>query len=400
MTAERGPFFSNPFVARAARWGLLAWSVIGLLILAFVVYRWMLFPVRFVLAPLLVAVVVVYLLDPLVSWLAERGVRRLFGALFVYVVFLAAVGVGFAFLVPILSHQASEFVRGVPGLLARGQEGLQKLAARLGVSVSAGDLVKAFEQGGGAAKFVGRVTSLTSGAVRVAVVAVLGPLIAFYVLVDLPKISREVTSLVPTGRRPEVMGLGRRVRDTLGSFFRGQLVVAFLLGNAAALGFWVVGFPYFALFGVLVGVLALVPLIGTLVAAVPTLFVAFAISGPTGGLLNLRGGWPLALGCAIVLVLVQQLDTHLLTPRLHTAVVRLHPVTVLLSLLAGGALFGLWGLFFAVPLVAAGKVVALYFWDTRSQWPPRMASGPHGVASVAASPRESPADGPPAEGAG
>src|SRR5205823_412532 len=143
----------------------------------------------------------------------------------VYVVFLSAAAVGLAFLIPILSHQATEFVQGVPGLLARGQRGLEDLAARLGVTVNAGDLVKAFEQGGGAAKFVGRVTSLTSGAVRVAVVAVLGPLIAFYVLVDLPKITREVTALVPTRRRPEVLGLGRRIGATLGSFFRGQLVV-------------------------------------------------------------------------------------------------------------------------------------------------------------------------------
>ena len=73
---------------------------------------------------------------------------------------------------------------------------------------------------------------------------------------------------------------------------------------------------------------------------------------------------------------------------------------LLVAIAVGGALFGLWGLFFAVPLVAAGKVVVLYLWDTRSQWPPRVASGPQGVAAVTTSPRESPADDPPAEGAG
>ncbi|HEY1331872.1 MAG TPA: AI-2E family transporter [Actinomycetota bacterium] len=376
MTAERGPFFSNPFVARAARWGLLAWSAIGIIILAYVVYRWALFPIRAILAPLLVALVVVYLLNPTVTWLEERRVRRWIGALAVYIVFLAAVGVGLAYLIPVLTHQASEFVKGVPDLLARGQRGLQSLASRLGVSINGGDLVKAFEQGGGASRFVSRVTSLTSGAVRVALVAALGPLIAFYVLVDLPKIAREATSLVPAGRRDEALTLGARVSQTLGSFFRGQLVVAFLLGNAAALGFWIVGFPYFALFGVLVGILALVPLIGVLLAAVPTLFVAFATSSSTGGVLHIRGGWPLALACAIVLTLVELLDTRLLTPRLHRPTVRLHPVTVLISLLVGGALFGFWGLFFAVPAVAAAKVVALHVWDTRSQWPPRVAPVP------------------------
>ena len=76
MDKDRGPFFSNPFVARAARLGLLAWSLIGILILIYGVYRYILRPIQVVFPPLLVALIVIYLLNPLVSRLQEYGMTR------------------------------------------------------------------------------------------------------------------------------------------------------------------------------------------------------------------------------------------------------------------------------------------------------------------------------------
>jgi predicted PurR-regulated permease PerM len=386
--SDRRPFFSNPFVARAARLGLLAWSVIGILILAFGVFRFVLYPIRVIFPPLVVALVIVYLLNPVVSDLERRwGIRRLLGSVFVYVVFLAVVSVALALLIPVIGHQASQFVAGVPNLVSRFQDGLTSAANRLGLHVGRADLAAAFKSGGAAASFFGRLTSWTAGVVRVAITLILGPLIAFYLLVDLPAIRRSSEAFVPAARRDEVMSVARSVGETLGSFFRGQLIVAVLVGFAAALGFWAIGLPYWAMLGALTGLLALVPLIGTLLAAVPVLLVALAAPNTTPYGLPIRGGWPLAVAACVVLVLVQQLDQRILSPRLHIEAVRLHPVTVLLSLLVGGALLGIWGMLLAVPVVAALKVVLLHVWDTRSQWPPR-------VVPVRAAPDE------PASGAG
>jgi predicted PurR-regulated permease PerM len=83
---------------------------------------------------------------------------------------------------------------------------------------------------------------------------------------------------------------------------------------------------------------------------------------------------------------VQQLDQRVLSPQFHIEATRLHPVTVLLSLLVGGSLLGFWGMLLAVPVVASAKVVLLYVWDTRSQWPPR-------VVPVPTPEREDPDDG-------
>jgi predicted PurR-regulated permease PerM len=375
MDGDRGPFLSNPFVARAARWGLLAWSVIGLLILAWVVYRYILYPIRIVFAPLVVALIVIYLLNPLVTRMQRRGIPRLWGTLLCYVVFLSIVGVALAYLIPAVTDQVKAFVSGVPDLLTRAQTGLEQFAARLGVSLDPKAFLQSFQPGKGSAfHFLVRLTSFTSGVVHVAFSVILGMLLAFYLLVDLPKVQRGADALVPVSRREEIRGVTGQVGRTIGAFFRGQLLVALIVGLASMIAFNVVGLPYFALLGALTGLFALVPLIGTVIAAVPVLFVAATSNSDTGGLLHVPGGWRLVLACGLVLVLLQQLDVRVLSPRLLSRSVRLHPVTVVLSLLVGGTLLGLWGMLLAVPTVAAMRVVVLHLWDTRSSWPPKASS--------------------------
>lgn len=349
----------------------MAWSIIGLLILVGVLYRFVLYPIRVVFPPLVVALIVIYLLNPLVTRLQDRGIPRIWATLLCYVVFLSLVGVALAYLIPAVTDQVRAFVGGIPDLLQKAQTDLTDFAARLGVRIRSTDLLQTFQPGSGRTfNFLGRLTSFTSGVVHVAFVFVLGPLLAFYLLVDLPKIRRGAEALVPVSRREEVRALAGQVGATLGGFFRGQLLVALLVGTFCLLAYFVIGLPYFALIGALTMLLALVPLIGILIAAVPALFVAFTTSGRTGGLLHISGGWKLALASSIVLLAAQQLDLRVLSPWLHSRSVRLHPVTVLLSLLVGGTLLGLWGMLLAVPVVAALRVLLLHVWDTRSQWPP------------------------------
>jgi predicted PurR-regulated permease PerM len=386
--SERRPFLSSPFVARAARWGLLAWSVIGILVLVAGLFWYVLRPIRIIFPPLVVALIVVYLLNPTVGTLERRGLRRLWGTLALYLVLLAAVGALLTLLIPVVTHQVAQFSSGIPDLLTRFQRGLDSFAKRLGIKVDTANLVQLFRPGTGQASiFLSRLTSFTSGVLKAAVVVLLGPLIAFYLLVDLPKIRRGAKSLVPAARRDEWMDVAGRVGDTLGGFFRGQLVAALLVGLFCMLFFWLIGLPYFVVIGLLTALFALVPLIGTVIAAIPVLFVALTTSGPTGGVFHIRGGWPLALASAVVLVLAQQLDTRLLAPRMLDPGVRLHPITVLLSLLIGGTLLGLWGMLLAVPVAMVAKVIVLHLWDTRSQWPPRASEA---LTETVAGPRPAP----------
>jgi predicted PurR-regulated permease PerM len=377
---SRGRLLSSPFVIRIVRWGLVAWSVIGVLSVAMLFLRFVLYPIRVVFPPLVVAMVVVYLLNPIVRRL-EPKVGRLWGAVITYLVFLSIMGVSLRFLIPAIADQVGSFAESVPALLARLQNSVNNLADRFDLNFSPNAIVNALGPTGGGGEFIGRIFSFTAGVLHVAVVAVLGPILAFYLLVDLPKIQRGIKALIPTRRRAEVESVLEKMGKALGGFFRGQLLVATFVGLASILVLWIVGLPYFALVGLICGLFNLIPLVGPFIAAVPALFIAFTTTS-SGGLMGLEPGLPLAVGASVALLIVQQIDNHIISPNVVARTVKLHPVTVMLGLLVGGTLLGLWGMLLAVPLIAAVKILLLHYWDTRMHWPPTPAEVSADVAKT------------------
>jgi predicted PurR-regulated permease PerM len=361
---------SSPVVARAVRWGLVAWSAIGVAILGYLVFRYVLHPIRIIFPPLVVALIIVYLLNPLVSRLERRGLARLWGTLLVYLVFLTAVGFALAALIPLVSRQVGTFVDSAPELLDQAKVWIAETGQRLGFDVSPNELFST--QGREAAfDFLGRLTSFTAGVLHVGLIVVLGPIIAFYLTVDLPKIRRAGQAMIPGRRREEVKAVAARLSAAVGGFVRGQLLVALFVGLASMLVLYVVGLPYWAVVGLLTGLFNLIPLIGPFIGAALAVLIAFAVDRPAAGfLLHPDPGLPLALASVIGLLIVQQVDNHIMSPNIVARTVKLHPVTVMLSLLAGGTLLGLWGMLLAVPVVASAKILMLHAWDTRSSWPP------------------------------
>jgi predicted PurR-regulated permease PerM len=354
---------------------VVAWSAIGVLILGYLAYRYVLVPVRIAFGPVLVALVIVYLLNPVVSRLQARRVPRVWGTLITYVVFLTVVGVAMRFLIPVVADQVSSFVSSVPDLLGRAQQSLTDIARRLGIEVRSTDILASLSPGGEAGSFISRIFSFTAGFLHGLVVLVLGAVLGFYLLVDLPKAQRTSMAMLPSGRHEEVRSVLEKMGRALGGYFRGQLLVATFVGVASMLGLFIVGLPYWALVGAVAGLFNLIPLIGPFIGAVPAVFIAFTTTDSTG-LLHLEPGWPLAIGASVALLVVQQIDNHIISPNVMARTVKLHPVTVMLGLLIGGTLAGLVGMLFTVPVIASAKIVLLHLWDSRMQWPPRGSSNP------------------------
>ena len=360
----------SPLVTRAARWGIVAWALIGVAVLGFWAYHYVVYPVRIVFPPLILATVVVFLLDPVVSRLERRAIGRGWGTLLTYLVFFAVVGLAVTFLAPVVSKQVTAFAATVPDLVGRAADWIQNAAARAHVSLSVQDVASQI-QVSRSLSFFGHIASITGGVIHTAVVLILGPILAFYLLVDLPKLKRGVGAAIPSRRREEVQEVTNKLAVSVGGFFRGQLLVALFVGLASMLALFVVGLPYWALVGVICGIFNLVPMIGPYIAAVPAVFIAFTAPAPAAGsLIHPEPGWQLAIASAIALLVVQQIDNHIISPNVVARTVKLHPVTVMLSLLAGGTLLGLWGMLLAVPTVAAAKILVLHCWDTRVSWPP------------------------------
>jgi predicted PurR-regulated permease PerM len=383
LDEDRSRLLGHPFVVRAARWGVVAWAAIGVLVLGYIVLRYALYPIRIIFPPLVVAFVLVYVLNPIVSRLQDRGMPRLLAALITYLVFLTLIVVGLRYLIPVVADQVQEFAGSVPALVDRAQESIRNLAARVGVNLDTG-LVLDPENQRQVLNFLGRLLSLTRGLFHVALIMILGPILAFYLLVDLPKIRRGLRAFIPARRRPEIDSVLQDLGRALGGFFRGQLLVALFVGIASSLGLYIVGLPYWALIGMIAGLFNLIPLVGPFIGAIPALFIAFTTTTVGEGLLRLDPGLPMALGAGIALLTVQQIDNHIISPNIVARTVRLHPVTVMLGLLAGGTILGVWGMLLAVPTIAGVKILLLHAWDTRMTWPPPPAeTEPQAPASLA-----------------
>ncbi|HEV8571631.1 MAG TPA: AI-2E family transporter [Actinomycetota bacterium] len=386
MNDDRTRVLGHPFVAAAARWGVVAWAGIGVLVLGFIVLRYVLYPIRIVFPPLAVALILVYVLNPVVSRLAQR-MPRLVGALLTYLVVLTLVGMGLSYLIPVVADQVTGFARSLPGLVDRVVESLDSLAGRFNFRIDAEAALNAQSQRA-VLDYIGSLLSLTRGVFHFVLVVILGPILGFYLLVDLPKIQRGIVSMVPERRRAGFLSVMEKLGRAVGGFFRGQLLVSLFVGLASAIVLWAVGLPYWAVVGMVTGLFNLIPLIGPWIGGIVAAFIAFTASPPIGGLLHLDPGWPLAIGSGIGLALVQQIDNHILSPNIVARTVKLHPVTVMLALLAGGTLLGLWGMLLAVPSVAAAKILLLHAWDTRMTWPPPKV-GSEGPEAVPAGPEPS-----------
>jgi predicted PurR-regulated permease PerM len=366
-----------PASERLRRAGIAAWSIIGILILG-AVSVWALLKVRVIFPPLVLAILIIYLLNPLVTRLQRRGVPRVVGSLGSYVVVLGGLALLVITLIPLVSEQVTDFSRRWPELrtqalefvdvtVGRLEAGLNtdidttQISCLLGADDTLGDHPTAArcdevtrqlrEQ---VVAQAGRLTQVGSSLLEVLLVFVVGPLIALYLLIDLPQLSRDLKNLVPQSHRDEFVDLGGKVSSAVGGFFRGQLLVALVVGLLSALGFRIIGLPFWFVIGAVAGFFNLVPLIGPYIGGALGFFVGL-----------LTGGLGLGLRAALVELIVQQLDNHFISPNVMRRTVNLHPVTVMLSLLAGSAIAGFWGVLLGVPTVAVAKVTLGHLWATR-----------------------------------
>jgi predicted PurR-regulated permease PerM len=342
---------------RFVRLGVVAWAGIGIIVLGYLLLRLLVY-VNPVVPPLLLAVVVVYLLNPLVTALERRGVPRLAGAAVAYVLLICLVALAISLLVPVVSRQVTQVVDHFPGYVADAQATVRRVAARFGQEPNFrldADQVRqwlsASENRETVTRYLTGLRSVTTSLLSAMLIFVIGPIIAFYLLVDLPRLRRGATALVPPGRRQEISVLMERIGQAVGGFFRGQLLVALFVGVASSIGLWAVGLPFWLLVGIVAGVFNLVPLVGPFIA------------GGLAVIIALIGGEPLtALWSALVLLAVQQVDNHLISPNVMSRTVQLHPVVVMLALLVGASFAGLFGMLVIVPLVAVAKIVFLHLW--------------------------------------
>jgi predicted PurR-regulated permease PerM len=368
-----------PAGERLRRAGVAAWSIIGILILV-AVFVWLLFKVSVIFAPLGLALVIIYTLNPLITRLERLRIPRALGTIGTYVLVLGTLTLAIIALIPVVSTQVENFSEDWPQfrleMVRTVDDAAVEIEDRFGTNIDTTQvscLLLPSEQLGGpdaptvaecdevtrdfrdrVTEQAGRLVEFGSSALEVLLVLVLGPLIALYLLIDLPQLRRDFVNVIPEVHREEFLDVGSKLGRAVGGFFRGQLLVALIVGVLSSLGFWLIGLPFWLIIGALAGLTNLIPLVGPFIGG-GLGFIVGAISE----------GFGLGLWAVLVALVVQQLDNHLISPKVMQRTVNLHAATVMLALLAGGTLAGIWGVLLAVPTVAVVKIVAIHLWATR-----------------------------------
>jgi predicted PurR-regulated permease PerM len=345
------------------------WLAVGLVALAWVGYRMLARPLAVIIAPILLAVLLVYLLNPLVTWLQRRGVPRLGGTALAYLAGLGIVATAVALVTPALARQLTDFAQSAPELGATLAGGIDQGLARIGLDLRLAEVTsegvaseaqrfaQAEENRETLLAVLESLSGLALSLVHLVIVLLVGPVVAFYALWDLPRLSTFARGLVPPSHRLEVQSVADRLGAVVGGFVRGQLLIAGFVGVATSLGLWLIGLEFWLVIGIIAGITNLVPLIGPFFGGLVGVTVALLTSGPA-----------LAVAVVVVVLIVQQLDAQVLSPVVMGRTTRLHPLAVLLALLVAGTLYGIFGMIVAIPLVAVAKVLLLHVWTTRVPW--------------------------------
>ncbi|MFL1405433.1 AI-2E family transporter [Marinobacter sp. M1N3S26] len=317
------------------------------------------------LAPVIASVIIAFILQGLVTRLTQVGVPEIVSIIGVFVVFLGTLA-GFLFgLLPLIWTQLASLATEAPRIFRDMRSYLELLPEQYPNLISMNAVNDFYHQ---VTAEAGNVTqwlvsfSLSSipDLVGLLIYLVLVPILVFFLLKDRRLILAAITRLLPS-QRPMMSQIWREVNQQCANYVRGKAVEILIVGGVTFVTFKILGVPYAALLSLLVGLSVVVPYIGAAVVTIPVAMIAlFAF------------GW----GSQFIWVMVaygiiQALDGNVLVPLLFSEVNNLHPVMIIIAVLFFGGIWGLWGVFFAIPLATMVKAV-FAAWPVRPDDPVRL----------------------------
>jgi len=330
-------YFSNPQV-------LILWF---LLILGFTLVVFL----GHMLAPVLAAIIIAYLLEGLVHLLEKRRMPRKAAVLIVFVFFMVSFLALLVILMPLVSRQVGQLLQQLPAMFAKGQSLLIQLPEKYPGYITEAQIRQI------TASLSNQITGLAQqilsfslasvrGLIAAIIYLILVPLMVFFFLKDKRMIMEWVKGFLPDDR-----GLAREVwlevNLQFANYVRGKIMEIIIVGVVTYIVFATMGLQFAMLLALLTGLSVLVPYIGVTVIFFPVAMIAFFQWGASADTLWVM----LAYG------IIQIFDGNLLAPLLLSRVVNLHPVAIIVAVLVFGGFWGIVGLLFAIPLATLCQAV-------------------------------------------
>ncbi len=320
----------------------ISWSTLWQL-LVFLVLIILFFSARAVWGILFAAVVISLGLDPVVSFLERRGVHRLLGTIVVFAVAIGILSAAIFFLVPTLIKEAGVFINEFSGIISRIFGIRIPSSAIQGLSENLDRILDTITTLGGS------ITGTISGVIHNIVYVLATFVITFYFSVERNGPERLMRALLPDPYEKPVLAIFSRFEEKIRRWLFTQMGLGLIVGTVVALGMWILGVPYALTLGFVAAIFELVPVVGPVLSGVSAFLIGVSQSPLTG------------LYVAIFFVIVQQLENNLLVPFVVSKSIRVHPVMVLIALLAGAEIAGVGGVILAVPIALLVQETLSYF---------------------------------------
>ena len=327
--------------------------LLGAVLLIFLLFGGML-------APLITAVIIAYLMQGLVSLALKYGLSERFSFVIVYVLFFGIFITMLGFLLPQVWNQLRRIIDELPNLLNQGQDLLLNLPQSY-PNLFSEDQVKQFMDGlGGEIGSFGQTIleySLASlpNVFSLIIFLVLVPILVFFMMKDKSELLNWVANFLPRNR-PLMSAIWKEMDGQIANYIRGKFLEILIVGGVSYFVFSILGLNYALLLSVITGLSVIVPYIGAAVVNVPIAIIAYVQWGMGGEF------WTILIAYNIL----QLLDGNVLVPIIFSEAVNLHPVAIIAAVLFFGGIWGLAGVFFAIPLATLIKAI-INAWPSRVQ---------------------------------
>ena len=309
-----------------------------------------------VISPFFIGLVIAWLLDPAVTYLQKKNVKRSIGTIVVFFVFILILYLLFRIMLPLLYTQLNEFItNSLPTLIKSTGIFIENLFTKLeatGFDFTSVEtsVYKALENIG-----VDLTTGLPKAALNVVSTLVssigtfgLGLIVGFYLLIDFEGV-KKIFNYIPIKNKEGFNYIIGKLNIAFRSFVQGTLFISLIIMILSSIFYGIIGLPSALLFGLICGITNIIPYIGPWIGGAICVIVGLTVSPVTGIL------------AGVVAFAIQQVDGMILQPLIMSKTMKLHPVTIMIGLLVFGYLFGILGMIFATPIMASVKIIASYY---------------------------------------
>jgi len=310
------------------------------------------------LMPVLYSVILAYLLNPLINTLEKKGISRGWSIIGIYLVIATSIFLISISLFPKIAQEFENLIKVLPSYFNKAYvflngiyEKYSKSMDNLPIEFQTIDEVVKENLNEIQLTLITYIKSIANTIINMfsrIFTFVIIPIFTFYFLKDKEYFRRKIYLTIPKAYRCDVGRIAREIDIVLGKFIRGQLIIATFIGSATAIALLILGIDFAFIIGLIAGIADVIPYFGPIIGIIPALIFAL-LDKP------IKAIWVI-----IAFVIIQQIESNILAPKIVGDSVGLHPIIVIIALLIGGSFFGIIGMLLAVPVAAIIKITSAF----------------------------------------